>query len=258
MSRQAEMIEQAQAVIAEVKSHLEFAQKVARAVSGAVAYGLREQGLPNKAIAEILGESRNNINKLVEVGIWPRLSVDIPLGEYDHYDRMKAEAEQLYRPLGQPGSGWVHSRSGRSGQILEANGIPLPRAWQSGPGGLDADAAQLDNLDTGERILVYSLERHDGELLFNSNQQRYGTDGMGYYRIELCSQNGELRPLPLELLGLRAEDLRFGSKWPDPRQNRHLSDTYRFAMAAVRRHYGIWPLATVSEDPIAGISMPKG
>lgn len=250
------MIEQAEEVIAEVKARLESAQKVARAASGAVAYGLREQGLSNKAIAEILGESRNNINKLVELGIWPRLSAGIAFGEHEQYARLKADVQELYRPLAQPSSGWVHSRSGRSGQILEANGIALPYAWRSVPGGLDADAAQLDNLDTGERILVYSLERHDGELLFDSDQRLYGTDGMGFYRIEFCSPTGELRPILLELLGIRAEDLRFGNKWPDPRQNRHLSDTYRFAMAAVRRHYGIWPLPAVSEDPIAGISAP--
>lgn len=77
-ARTAEMTEQAKAAIATARFHEMLAQKTTKVVAGTLALGLREQGLSDTAIGEVLGVSRNRITDLVNVGIWPRVAGDVP------------------------------------------------------------------------------------------------------------------------------------------------------------------------------------
>ncbi len=242
--RRVAMIAQAKGTIAEARYREAMARKVTNCVAGALAYGLREQGLTDKAIGEVLTISRNRVADLVKEGIWPYLG---PLGDQRQQRHVAAEVDEIYQPVAHPSSGWTHTLTDVSGRIAHANGITLPKPYRRNAGGLDTAAAQFDNLDTGERILVYSLERHHGQILFDSEMRLAGYDFKGHYRIDLCSPAGTRQPYPLEILGITCSDLRFGKKW-SVEERRHDDDAFRTAVAAVRRHYGIWPLAAMIDD----------
>lgn len=238
------MIAQAKDTIAEARYREAMARRVTNCVAGALAYGLREQGLTDKAIGEVLTVSRNRVADLVKEGMWPYPG---PLDDQRQQRHVNAEIDEIYQPIAHPSNGWTHTLTDVSGRIAHANAIPLPKPHRRNPAGLDTPAAQFDNLDTGERILVYSLERHHGQILFDSEMRLAGYDFKGHYRIDLCSAAGTRQPYPLEILGITTSDLRFGKKWP-PEERRHDDDAFRTALGAVRRHYGIWPRAATGDN----------
>lgn len=241
------MVAQAKDTIAEARYREAMARRVTNCVAGALAYGLREQGLTDKAIGEVLTVSRNRVADLVNEGIWPYLG---PLDDQRQERHVTAEVDEIYQPIAQPNTGWTHTLTDVSGRIAHANKIVLPKPYRRSVASLDTAAAQFDNLDTGERILVYSLERHHGQILFDSEMRLAGYDFMGYYRIDMCSPTGTRQPYPLEILGINSSELRFGKKWPD-QERRHDDDAFRIAVAAVRRYYGIWPRAKrIDNSPV--------
>lgn len=261
--RKTEMIAQAKEVLEKAREREVMAQRITKVVKGTLAYGLREQGLTHKQIGEILGVSRNlvgeliglsrnPIDELIKTGIWTRLFSEVPFGHFDEYWQLVSAVQEIFGPIEQGTTGWVHTRTGRSGRILESNDIPVPRTYRHEPGGLDTDAAQFDNRESGERILVYSLERHHGKVLFDDEMQATGQrDHRGEYRIELLSPaSGARQQLPLELLDVPASDLRFGQGWPERAERNDPDDAFRNAIAAVRRHFGIWPLPAVTDDTV--------
>ena len=191
------MIAQAEQTMTESRYREAMARTATTYVAGALALGLREQGLSDKAIGEVLTVSRNRVPDLVKEGIWPS-----PMLSDDRLLRyVTAAVEDLYRPIAHPTTGWVHSLTGLSGRIAIANGVSIPPPFRPNEErGLDTIAAQFDNLDTGERILVYSLERHHGQVLFDAEMRLAGYDFMGYYRIDLCSPAGDRQSYPLEVL----------------------------------------------------------
>ncbi len=234
--RRSTMLDEARTVLNEANRRLEETAKIAALVRATIALGLREQGLTNKAIADLIGESRNKINDLVKMATWPALYGDLPSGEFVRFSKL---IDDVYGQIGEAGTGWIHARTVRSGTVVESHAIPLPRLVRADS--LDTDAAEFENPDTGERIIVYSLERHYGSPIFDAHGRREDGDGRGYYRIEVCSPNGSREALPLEILGISPNSITFGSGWPSPEQCRVDGDAFRNATAAVRAYYGIWP-----------------
>ncbi|MUL50139.1 hypothetical protein FZI85_27455 [Mycobacterium sp. CBMA293] len=237
------MLTQAHDVMAQARYREEEARRLTSHIAGALAYALREQQFTDTAIGEALGVSRNRVSELVNIGIWP--TVYGPAGLDGDFKQVANQIDDLYGPLARPNAGWVHTLTGTSGLVAHANAIPLPDLYQEEPSGLDTAAAQFDNINTGERILVYTLERHFGKAIVNAETQKLERDHKGWYRIELCT--GGRQPIPLTNLGITEEDLRFGRGWKHPKQRRDEDDAYRNAIAAVRCHYGIWPLANATE-----------
>lgn len=244
------MIAQARDVLAEARYREELARTATGCVAGALAWGLREQGLTDKAIGETLGVSRNRVSDLVDAGMYPTICSGIRLGDDRQREYVTAEVEAVYGPLARPKSGWVHTKTAASGTIACDNGIPLPVTVRD-PEHLSLSGAQFDNLDTGERVLVYTLDRHYGQPLLDSHLRRVGADYRGEYRIDLWSSPGGVHPYPLEILNMEASDLRFGKNWESPKERRTDEQAYLNAVRAVRRHYGIWPrpgLTELAED----------
>lgn len=239
------MVAQAKATIAEARYRETMARTVTNRVASALAYGLREQGLTDKAIGEALTVSRNRVDDLVKAGIWPYLGPNLDQRQIRH---VASELNEIYQPIEQPDAGWTHTLTDVIGRIAHANKIALPKPYRRNVASLDTAAAQFDNLDTGERILVYSLERHHGKILVDSDMRFAGYDFKGQYRIDICSAAGTRQPYPLEILGISSSDLRFGKNWPD-QERRHDDAAFRIAVAAVRRHYGVWPRAERFDQP---------
>lgn len=244
--RLAAMISQAKDAMAAVRHRETLAHNVTKSVAGILACGLREQGLTDKAIAEALTVSRNRVTNLVEESIYPALFAAI--GDQEARRRVIAELDEIYGPIAQASAGWVHTCTDVSGRIAHANRITLPKPYRAKPRVLDTPAAQFDNLDTGERIVVYSLERHHGKILLDTEMRLAGYDFKGLYRIDVCSPAGTRQPYPLEILGITEQDLRFGKNWSEPKKRRSEDDAFRNATAAVRRHYGIWPRPALSDE----------
>jgi predicted XRE-type DNA-binding protein len=245
--RRTEMIAQAKAILSEIHTRESMAHQATFYVTAILAHGLREQGLTDKAIGETLSVSRNRVNDLVKAAIWPELFDGVTIGDHRQREFLETATRDTYRPIAQPSTGWIHTITGRSGDIATANNIPLPRHFHTDPAELETEGAQFDNHDTGERILVYTLERHHGKPLFDSEMQCVGYDFIGHYRIDIFSVAGDRNSLPLEHLGITETALRFGAKWPLPTERRDSGDAFRNAMKAVRHHYGIWPLPDLSE-----------
>ncbi|OOK65201.1 hypothetical protein BZL29_7835 [Mycobacterium kansasii] len=246
--RRAQMITQAREVITEARRRETFAKTVTYIVAGTLARGLRDQCLSDRDIAEILTVSRNRIGHLVQVGIAPTVGAGIRIS--DNRATFAAAVAEIYGPVGHTGPGWVQTRKARSGHICAENNVPIPRSYYA-PAALDSYGAQFDNQHTGERILVYSLERYNGQPLFDAEGRYVKNDNRGEYCIDFCASTGARQPLPLEILGLTPADVRFGSGWPDPPTNSDDdTDVFRKVTSAVRRHYGIWPLSALSEDPV--------
>jgi hypothetical protein len=42
-------------------------------------------------------------------------------------------------------------------------------------------------------------------------------------------------------MGLSSDELCFGTGWGEPARQRHYKDAFGLVVAAIRRHYGIWP-----------------
>jgi len=244
--RRTTMIDQARDVLAEAKYREELARTAAGCIAGALAWGLREQGLTDKAIGETLGVSRNRVGDLVDAGMYPTICSDMRLGDDRQREYVTAEVEAVYGPLARPASGWTHTKTAASGTVAKTNGIPLPATVRD-PEHLSLSGAQFDNLDTGERILVYTLDRHYGQPLLDANLRRVGADHRGEYRIDLWSSPGGVHPYPLEILNIQAADLRFGKNWDSPKERRTDEQAYLNAIRAVRRHYGIWPRPGLTE-----------
>ncbi|OHT73356.1 hypothetical protein BKG67_04925 [Mycobacteroides chelonae] len=245
--RTAEMIAQAREIIGAARYRAGVIDRATKGVIASLACGLKEQGLTDKAVAEVLGVSRNRISEIVAEGMYLTAFDGVRIDDDAQRREITTEVLQLYRPIATQPTGWVQVRAPRSGRLLEANGIQLPRMYQEIPGELDTEAAEFVNRDSGERILVYSLERHHGTVLYDSDGKFIDYDFKGEYHIDLCSPTGGRQPLPLALLGIDQSDLKFGKGWTDLPRHRVEDDAFANAVGAVRRYYGIWPVASVQE-----------
>lgn len=239
--RHAEMAAQAIEIVTEVRDRQRKAHQATQYITALFAYGLREQGFSDSAIGEALSISRNRVSDLVQQALYPDLDA---IG--DDIAFVQAQIATTYLPIAQPASGWVHTRTDRSGEIAIANEIALPEHWQNNPAALDTQAAEFDHQDTGDRILVYSLESQQGNPLFDKKKHCVGYDFMGTYRIDHCPADGDRQPMSLAQIGIAETDLRFGSRWSKPAERRYSDDAFGNALRAIRRHHSIWPLPALT------------
>ncbi|MFI6432890.1 hypothetical protein [Rhodococcus oryzae] len=141
---------------------------------------------------------------------------------------------------------WSHSEfTGLSRALMIQHGIPIPASLTDI--GLDTSAAEFVNHVTGERILVYSLERWCGAL----RPEPPAADGMdrwdyrGTYRVERVSPDGQRTPIDLTTLGLPAGVERFGGGWSPPAHADH--DAFERICDAIRVTYNIIPDAFTAQ-----------
>lgn len=243
-ARRAQMLVQATEVLAEARRLEAFANRVTTVVAGTLAWGLRNQGMSDREIGKVLPVSRNRVAKLVNAGKWP---TEFGRVAWDEREEMRAAVAAIYGRIGHAGPGWIQTRQARSGDICADNKVPIP-GFYSSAGALDLDGAQFDNAESGERILVYSLHRHNGWPLFATGGRFVKHDHRGEYRIDLCVPGGARQALPLQILGLAPVDVRFGIGWPEQQIDTDL--VFQTVTESVRRHYGIWPLAALSVEEL--------
>lgn len=236
-TRQTEMAEKALKVATEMRDRQRKSHLATQYITALLSHGLREHGFTDSAIGETLGISRNRVSDLVQQAKYPDLDAigdDLPF--------IQEQVATIYEPMTRALGGWAQTRTARSGDIAADNNITLPDHWQNSPDGLDTPAAQFDNPDTGDRIVVYSLESQQGNPLFDKKKHCVGYDFKGTYRIDYRPASGDPEPMSLEELGTSETNLRFGSRWPKPTDRRYPDDAFDNALRAIRGHYVIWPL----------------
>lgn len=242
-TRLAEMAEEALKVATEVRDHQRRTRLVTQHITALLAYGLREHAFTDSAIGEMLGISRNRVSDLVQQAKYPDFDA---IG--DDLAFLQAQIATMYLPMTRALGGWVHTRTARSADIAADNNIALPDHWQGSPEGLDTAAAQFDNQDTGDRIVVYSLESQQGNPLLDQKKHCVGYDFKGKYRIDYRAAGAEPEPMSLEELGIRETSLLFGLRWPKPTERRYPDDAFANALRAIRSRYMIWPLPALVSD----------
>lgn len=214
---------------------------VVDAVIGASAFALREQGLSDRQIAAALEVSRNRLDKLISRGRAFVLGADIS-DAMENDDRWKSRwLKDILGSVADNGpSPWRHAPAQLSSDLVAANGITLPAGVEFDR--LDTPAAQFDNVVTGERVLLYTLQRWNGSRLVNSvTGEIVGAGGRGVYRIELRAANGARCELSPELVELGPDAVYFGEGWDDPARKQSCDDACEAIETAIRRHYRIWP-----------------
>jgi hypothetical protein len=216
---------------------------------GLVAAGLREQGHKRPrsrqrykypTIASVHSSTAGEARRAPE----PRERLDPGL------DRNHLRSRPWRRRVG-VGAGRDASERGGRHRERDPGAPPVTRGY------LDTSGAQFRNVQTGERILVYSLQRWRGAPEFDSaTGDLSGWDHRGRYRVELCAANSRPAVMPLELVGLAAKATCFGSGWADPTRRRSDGEAFRRIVAALRRHCGIWPLIGGGCRSAKGASTP--
>lgn len=242
-TRRTEMAEEAIKVAAEVRDHQRKSHLVTQHITALLAYGLREHAFTDSAIGEVLGISRNRVSDLVQQAKYPDFDA---IG--DDLAFLQARIATIYLPMTRALGGWAHTRTALSADIATDNDITLPEHWQSSPDDLDTVAAQFDDQDTGDRIVVYALESQQGNPLFDKKNHFVGYDFKGTYRIDYRAAGGHLEPMPLEELRISEASLRFGLRWSKPTERRYPDDAFANALQAIRRRYAIWPLPALISD----------
>ena len=235
------MVAAARSAVDEARRRAEDAAQIVTAVIGASAFALREQGLSDRQIAAALEVSRNRLDTLISSAWGIIFGTDVA-DAIENADRWKSRwlTEILGSAANNGPSPWRQAPSQLSSDLVAANTIALPAGIEVGR--LDTPAAQFDNTATGERVLVYTLERWNGTLVVNSvTGEIVGTDGKGMYRVELRALNGARCELSPELVELDPNTVYFGEGWDDPARNRSCDAACEAIQAAIRRHYRIWP-----------------
>jgi hypothetical protein len=162
----------------------------------------------------------------------------------DMYSSAQATAPSPWRQITQG--------LGLSKDVMRANNIAAqsPMPVES----LSTCGAQFDNTDTGERILSYSLQRWNGTPTVNAvTGELAGFDHRGGYTIELWSGSGTRCEMPTEIFGISANATYFGSGWDESARRQTADDAFERIVAAIRRHYRIWPTCVGVSTPHSNI-----
>ena len=231
----------ARSAVDEARRRADDAAVIVTAVIGASAFALREQGLSDRQIAASLRVSRNRLDKLISHARGIIFGTDVS-DAIENADRWKSRwlTDILGAAASSGPSPWRQAPSQLSSDVVATNSIALPAGIEAGR--LDTPAAQFDNTATGERVLVYTLERWNGIRVVNAvTGEIVGTDGRGSYRIELRALNGARCELSPEFVDLDPNSVYFGDRWDDPSRNRSCDEACEAIQAAIRRHYRIWP-----------------
>lgn len=189
---------------------------------------LRELGFTDAHIAQQFGCSAKTISTCARgIDFW----MDRHTGRYreicDHWDRARRNASPWYQ---------VDSVS-ESCDVVTRHSIETPD-WPLRIEALDLPAVEIVHQRSGERIVVYSLQRWKGTPCPTATNP-VAWDMVGSYQIEFISAAGERGSISPELLDLPTT--RFAGDEPSRRRGRDGYGVYHQILLAMRRRYGVLP-----------------
>ncbi|MFD7011174.1 hypothetical protein [Rhodococcus jostii] len=157
-----------------------------------------------------------------ESGLMPPTAPDV----LERHHAVSDAIQEIWMVASATPSPWHCERALLSQEVIARNRCPVPedRADLSH----DTFAAEFTNVMTGEKVLVYTVERWNGGP---------GKDGRGRYRIVRVDESGKPIPQSPVDYGLSADADRFGSGWPAPSDSSVL-DTL---IEAIEVHLGVVP-----------------
>jgi len=188
------------------------------------------QGLSDSAIGAFLGVSRNRVADLIR-GI-----------QYGGEPSWAAEwVNEVWAAARYASSPWLEE-SGvpalLSHHIVERYQIPVSSSLIP-LHKLDTEAAEFTHRHSGEKIIVYSLQRWKGTPTRVGDPLSW--DHKGHYVIEFVSGSGERGTVAPSALGLSEDAVHFGKGFNTASRRRRDSDAFETIVESVRRTYRILP-----------------
>lgn len=236
--RREEMIAAVREAMEEVRDRAKAVNElVVPAVSGRMASMLRELGLSDREIADVLDVPKRQVQALVSQSLFIRMGTLLAETSWP-----RDWINEIYgKAVAAAPSHWIENKVTHSRQVVEAHAIEPPEGVTDLR--MDTFGAQFQNTETGELILVYSFQRWKGQPIPSHLRDAKDVDGWdqkGRYEVEICSPSGNRQPLPLEILGLADSDPYFGKGWTTPERCKSDDKAYELVTGAIRAHYGIW------------------
>jgi hypothetical protein len=234
--------------IDDAQRQLERARQVKLAVTALAIAALRQRGLADGLIAKML-------------------DVDVLTAQAEHLHpaadgvpdwELRADIEALWMAVRRQGSVWMQvDEVTTSAQVVERHGIDTG-SWPLAVRALDTPGAEFAHQNSGQQIVVYSLQGRDGTPTI-VNDAIASWDYWGHYNVEFVARAGTRSLLDLSSFGLirSAQTFRrrnsreelmqraFPSASGGPTAGRDAAESFANIIAAIRRMCG--PLPPYSE-----------
>jgi hypothetical protein len=228
----APVIEAVRAGVDDARRRAQRAETVRRDVLGLSALALRQHGFSHANIADHLGARRALVAECAR-GVRPHI------GPNDD-EALRTDVEAVWNAIRKAASPWLQTDAvSTSRDVVRINDIdigdsPLPVSE------LNTSGAEFVHQTSGEKIVVYSLQRwkgapivHDGDIT--------DWDRVGHYNVEFVAAAGERRPMNPARFGLTAGALTFVGRISVRPPDQDDNVAFKRIVLALRRTYGAFP-----------------
>jgi hypothetical protein len=188
--------------IDEAQRQLERSQRLQRAVTGMAGLALRQRGLTDAYIEQLLG---------VEADVMTAAAGEAaPMIDGVHDWQLRAEIEQLWTTVRRRASVWFQTDDVETScEVIRRNGIDTG-SWPLSIEALDTPGAEFVHQTSGQKIVVYSLQGSNGTPTIVDGEIR-SWDNDGSYKVEFVSTAAGRSPLDLLSFGLAPAANKFRS-----------------------------------------------
>jgi hypothetical protein len=220
--------------IDEAQRQLERSQRLQRAITGMAGLALRQRGLTDAYIEQLLGVEAD---VMTEAG---------PMIDGAHDWQLRAEIEQLWTTVRRRASVWFQTDDiAMSCEVIRRNSVDTG-SWPLSIEALDTPGAEFVHQTSGQKIVVYSLQSANGTPTIVDGHVR-SWDNDGSYKVEFVSTAAGRSPLDLMSFGLAPATNRFRSNRGDG-----AGEAFALIVGAIRAVCGpLPPYAEVASLPAA-------
>jgi hypothetical protein len=179
--------------IDEAQRQLERAQRIQRAITGLAGLTLRQQGLTDSYIEQLVGVDADAMTAAMREAV--------PMSDGVQDWQLRAEIEQLWTTVRRRASVWFQTDDVETScQVIRRNAIDTG-SWPLSIEALDTPGAEFVHQTSGQKIVVYSLQGPNGTPTIVDGQIR-SWDNYGSYKVEFVSIAAGRSPLGLMSFGL--------------------------------------------------------
>ena len=221
--------------IDEAQRQLQRSQRLQCAITGMAGLALRQRGLPDTYIEQLLG---------ADAGVTTAAGRDAgPTIDGAQDWQLRAEIEQLWTAVRRRASVWFQTDDvATSVEVIRRNSIDTG-SWPLAIEALDTPGAEFVHQTSGQKIVVYSLQSRTGTPTVVDGRIR-SWDNHGSYKVEFVSTAATRSPLDLMAFGLTSAANKFRGDRGDG-----AGEAFGLIVGAIRAV--CWPLPPCAE--VAGL-----
>jgi hypothetical protein len=213
--------------IDEAQRQLERSQRLQRAITGMAGLALRQRGLTDAYIEQLLGVDSDLVTAAVPAAG--------PMIDGVHDWQLRAEIEQLWTTVRRRASVWFQTDDVETScEVIRRNSIDTG-SWPLAIEALDTPGAEFVHQTSAQKIVVYSLQSLNGTPTIVDGQIR-SWDSQGSYKVEFVSTAAGRSPLDLMSFGLTPATNKFRSDRGDGP-----GEAFGLIVGAIRRICGPLP-----------------